>query len=94
LKHHVVSTFDLAVAPGVGDRGVVDVNGVFLAEIPKDGADESFAQVGDDPIGHAKAMLDISDEFDCFFRCYFRNRPNFNLVGEFVDGHQYMFVAA
>jgi hypothetical protein len=67
LKHHAVSVFDLAVAPRVGDRGVVDVDGVFLAEIPEDGACESFAQVDDDPIGHVEAMLDISDEFDCFF---------------------------
>jgi hypothetical protein len=28
-----------------------------------------------------------------FFRCYFRNRSDFNPLGEFVDGHQYMFVA-
>jgi hypothetical protein len=39
-------------------------------------------------------MLDVSDEFDCFFRRYFRNRSHFNPLGEFVDGHQYMFVAA
>jgi hypothetical protein len=87
LKHHAISAFDLAVAPGVGDRGVVDVNGVFLTEIPKDGACESFAQVGDDPIGHTKAMLDISDEFDCFFRRYFHNRSDFDPLGEFVDSH-------
>jgi hypothetical protein len=51
----------------VGDRGLVDVDGVFLAEIPKDGVDECFAKVGEDPFGHAKAMLDVSDEFDYFF---------------------------
>jgi hypothetical protein len=39
-------------------------------------------------------MLDVSDEFDCFFRRYIRNRSHFNPLGEFVDGHQYMFVAA
>jgi hypothetical protein len=94
LKHHAVGAFDLAVAPGVGDRGVVDVNGVFLAEIPKDGASKSFAQVGDDPVGHAEDMLDVSDEFGCFFRRYFHNILDFNPLGEFVDGCQYMFVAA
>jgi hypothetical protein len=94
LKYHVVGSFDLAVAPGVGDRGVVDVDGVLLAKIPEDRADESFAQVGDDPVRHTKAMCDVSDEFYCFFRRYFRNRSDFNPLGEFVDGHQYMFVAA
>jgi hypothetical protein len=38
-------------------------------------------------------MLDVSDEFDCSFRCYFRNRLDFNPLGEFVDGNQDMFVA-
>jgi hypothetical protein len=78
----------------VGDRGIVDVDGIFLAEIPEDGAGEGLAQVGDDPVGHAKAMLDVFDDFDCFFRCYFRNRSDFNPISKFVDGHQYMFVAA
>jgi hypothetical protein len=38
-------------------------------------------------------MLDVSDELDCFFRCYFRNRSDFNPLGEFVNGNQDMFVA-
>jgi hypothetical protein len=93
LKHHAVGSFDLAIAPGVGDRGIVYVDGIFLAEIPKDGAGECFSQVGDDPSGHTKAMLHVSDEFDCFFRRYFRIRSDFNPFGKLVDGHQYMFVA-
>jgi hypothetical protein len=94
LEHHVVGSFNLAVSLRVGNRRIVDVDGVFLAEIPEDGAGKSFAQVGDDPVGHAEAMLDVFDEFDYFFRCYFRNRSDFNPLGEFADGHQYMFVAA
>jgi hypothetical protein len=38
-------------------------------------------------------MLDVSNELDCFFRCYFRKRSDFNLLGEFVNGNQEMFVA-
>jgi hypothetical protein len=38
-------------------------------------------------------MLDVSDEFDCFFRRYFRNRSDFNPLGEFFNGNQDMFVA-
>jgi hypothetical protein len=78
----------------VGDRGVIDIDGVFLAKVPEDGASESFAQVDDDPVRHAKAMCDVSDEFYRFFRHYFRNRSDFNPLGEFVDCNQYMFVAA
>jgi hypothetical protein len=88
LKHHVVGLFGLAVASRVGDRGIVDIDGIFLAEIPKDGAGESCTQVGDDPIGHTKEMRDVSNELCGFFRCYFRNRPDFNPLGEFVDGDQ------
>jgi hypothetical protein len=87
LKHHAVGSFDLAVAPGVGDRGIVDVDSVVLAKIPEDRASESCTQVSDDLIGHTKAMLDVSDEFDCLFRCYFHNRSDFNPLGKFVDGH-------
>jgi hypothetical protein len=36
LEDHAVGSFNLAVAPGVGDRGVVDVDSVILAKIPKD----------------------------------------------------------
>jgi hypothetical protein len=39
-------------------------------------------------------MLDVFDEFDYFFQCYFCNRSDFDPLGEFVDGHEYMFVAA
>jgi hypothetical protein len=42
LEHHAVSSFDLAVTPWVGDRGVVDVNEVILAKVPEDRASESF----------------------------------------------------
>jgi hypothetical protein len=39
-------------------------------------------------------MHNVFDELCGFFRCYFRNRSNFNPLGEFVDGDQDMFVAA
>jgi hypothetical protein len=70
----------------VGDRGVVDVDGVFLAKIPEDRAGESLALVSDDPVGHTKGMHDVSDELYGFFRCYFRNRSDFNPFGKFFDG--------
>jgi hypothetical protein len=36
LEHHAVGSFDLAVTPWVGDRGVVDVDEVVLAKVPED----------------------------------------------------------
>jgi hypothetical protein len=57
MKDHVVGSFDLAVAPMVGNRGVVDVDSVFLAKIPKGRASESFAQVGDDPVGNTETCV-------------------------------------
>jgi hypothetical protein len=65
-----------------------------LAEVPDDRASESFAQVGYDPIGHAAAMYDISDELCGFFRCYFRNKSYFDPFGKFIDDDQDVFVAA
>jgi hypothetical protein len=42
LEHDAVGSFDPAVAPWVGDRGVVDVNEVVLAEVLEERASESF----------------------------------------------------
>jgi hypothetical protein len=67
LKDHAVGSFYLAIASRVGDRGVVDVNSVFIAKIPKGRASESFAQVGDDPVGHTEVLCNVSDELCCFF---------------------------
>jgi hypothetical protein len=77
----------------VGDRGVVDVDKVILAKVPEDRASEGCTQVSDDPVGHTKAMFDVSDEFNYFFRRYFRNRSDFNPHGEFIYVNQDMFVA-
>jgi hypothetical protein len=44
-------------------------------------------------LGTPKRCL-MSDEFNCFFRRYFRNRSDFNPLGEFVYSNQDMFVAA
>jgi hypothetical protein len=87
LEHHPVGSFDLAVAPWVGGRGVVDVDKVILAKVPEGRASKSYTQVGDDPVKHTEAMLDVSDECNYFFRRYFRNRSNFNPLGEFVNGN-------
>jgi hypothetical protein len=94
LEHHAVGSFDLAVAPWVGDRGVVDVDEVILEKVLKDRASEGCTQVGDDPVGYTEVMFDVSDELNSFFRRYFHNRSNFNPLGEFVYDNQDMFVAA
>jgi hypothetical protein len=43
LKDHVIGSFDLAVAPRVGDRGVIDVDGVVLTKILECGTSEGCA---------------------------------------------------
>jgi hypothetical protein len=78
----------------VGDRGVVDVNSVFLAKIPKGRDSEGFAQVSDDPVGYTETVCNVFDKLCHFFRCYFRNRLDFNPLGKFINGYQYVFVAA
>jgi hypothetical protein len=78
----------------VGDRGVGDVGSIILAEILEGRASEGCTQVGDDPIGHTEAVCDVSHELCRFIRCYFRNRSDFDPLSEFVDGDQYVFVAA
>jgi hypothetical protein len=78
----------------VGDRGVVNVDGVVLIEIPEGRTSEGCAQVGDDPVGYTEAMCNVSYEFCRFFSCYFHNRSDFYPLGEFVDGYQYVPVAA
>jgi hypothetical protein len=78
----------------VGDRGVVNVDSVILAKVLEVRASESFAQVGDDPIRHIEAVCDVSDELCRFFRCYFRNRSDFNPLSEFIDANQNVFVSA
>jgi hypothetical protein len=65
-----------------------------LAKVPEDRASESYTQVGNYPVGHTNMMHDVSDELDSFFQRYFRNRSDFDPLGEFVDGDQDMFVAA
>jgi hypothetical protein len=35
--------------------------------MPKGRASESFAQFGDDPVGHTEAMCNVSDELCRFF---------------------------
>jgi hypothetical protein len=83
LEHYAIGSFDLAVRPWVGERGIVDIDEVILAEVPEDRASESCAYVCDDPIGHTEAVFDVSNEFD-YFRCYFRNRSDLNPLCEFV----------
>jgi hypothetical protein len=47
---------DLAVAPRVGHRGVVDVIGVVLTKILKGKSSKDCTQVGDDPVRYTEVM--------------------------------------
>jgi hypothetical protein len=41
-----------------------------------------------DPVKAVPRWYYVLHEFCCFFRRYFRNRSDFNPLGEFVDGHK------
>jgi hypothetical protein len=71
----------------MGDREVVDADGVVLVEIPKGKASEGCAQVGDDPVRYTAEMCNVPYKFCRFFRCYTRNRSDFDPLGEFVDDY-------
>jgi hypothetical protein len=58
---------DLAVAPRVGDRKVVDIDGVVLREISKGRTSKDCAQVGHDPVRYTKVVCYVLHEFFCFF---------------------------
>jgi hypothetical protein len=51
-------------------------------------------EVGDDSVRHTKAMCYLLDELSRFFRCDYRDKSDFNPLGEFVDGHKVVLVAA
>ena len=62
LEDQAVGAFHLAVTSWVSHRGVVYVDAIVLAEIPKHGSGEGGAQVGDDPVGYSKSMCNLLDE--------------------------------
>jgi hypothetical protein len=94
LKNYAVGTFDLGVAPRVGNRSLVDINHVVLAKILVGRSCEGRPEVSDDSIGHTETMCYLLDEFCRFFRRDLSNRSDFNRLGEFVDSHKDVLVAA
>jgi hypothetical protein len=81
LKDHVVGSFYLAVAPRVGDQGVIDIDSIVLTEIPKGGSSKGCTQVGNDPVRHTEAVCDVSDELCRFFDVTFATgRTSIHLV--------------
>jgi hypothetical protein len=94
LKNHAIGTLDLAVALRVGDRRVVDINHAVLAKIPEGRSCEGRPEVGDDYVWHTEAMCYLLAEFCRFLRRDVGNRSDFNPLGEFVDSHNDVLVAA
>jgi hypothetical protein len=48
---------------------------------------EIGAKVGDDDVGEAKSMQDITDEVDCSIRCELGDRLVLNPLYKLVDGY-------
>ena len=65
LEDQAISTFHLAVAPGVSHGGAVHIDAAFLAEVPEFRSGEGGAQVCDDPIGHSEPVRYLLDELGC-----------------------------
>jgi hypothetical protein len=62
LKHHAICSLDLAIAPWVGHRGVVDVDEAILAKIPEVRPCKGLAHVGDNPVTYPELMGDVLNE--------------------------------
>jgi hypothetical protein len=58
---------DLAVALKVGDRGVVDVDGVVMTEISKGRTSKGCAQISDGLVRYTKAVCYVLHKFCRFF---------------------------
>jgi hypothetical protein len=70
------------------------INHDFLAKIPEGRSCKGRPEVGDDSIGHTEAMCYLLDEFRRFFQRYLSDKSDFNPLGEFVDGHKDVLIAA
>ena len=56
LEDQAVGPFDLATAPGVRHRGIVDIDEALLAVVPELRTREQGTQVGNDPIRHSEPV--------------------------------------
>jgi hypothetical protein len=65
-----------------------------LAKIPEGRYCEGRPEVGNDSVTHTEVMCYFLDELHCFFRCDLSDRSDFNPLGEFVDDHKDVLVAA
>jgi hypothetical protein len=62
-----ICPLDLAVAPQVGHRGVVDIDEAVLAEIPEVRPSKGLFQVGDDPFRYPNRWVMSSMNFAASF---------------------------
>jgi hypothetical protein len=67
LMHHAICPLDLAVAPRVGHRGVVDIDEAVLAEIPGVRPSKGLFQVDDDPVRYPNRWVMSSMNFAASF---------------------------
>ena len=72
--------------------GVIHIDAAILAEIPKLGADEGGAQVGDDPVRYSESVGYFFDELSCIGCCGGSHGFDFNPLCKFVYRHKYVIV--
>ena len=56
LKDQAVGALHLAVAPGVGHGGIVDIDAALLAVVLELRARKRSTQIGDDPVRHPESV--------------------------------------
>jgi hypothetical protein len=90
INYHAVRPLDLTISPWMCNRDIFDLDARIFTKLPKLVGCEIRTQVYDDGIWEAEAMQDIRDEIDNSIWCELGYQLVFVLLGELVDGHQYM----
>jgi hypothetical protein len=93
LEHHAIGSLDLAVAPWVGHRRVVDIDEAVLAKIPELRPCKGLSQVSDNPVGYPEPVGDVLDELCGLLRRDYGDDADLNSLGEFIHRYQDVLVS-
>jgi hypothetical protein len=86
LEDLSVGTLGLAIAPGIGNGGEVDLDVGQCAVLPEQPASELAAFVGDYAVRHTKMADQAMDELDCRPGRNGAHRIHLYPLGKLVDG--------
>jgi hypothetical protein len=92
LKYHVICSFDLAVAPWMGHRGVVDVDEAVLKKSQKSDSVKALPRSVTILLGTPNRW--VMSSMNYFFRRDCGDCADLDRLGEFVHRHQDVLVTA